>query len=178
MLESAVMPPGKPIRVTQERRAATRLVASLSLAVLGVATTAGGFGNTFVQDELPLVLRNRTIHTLATPTSFFTQPYWHDPFPPALYRPLATTAHALEWKLGGGSPRPFRLVSAALIIGAGIAVYGLASLLLPHWGAWTAAALFVVHPLHVEATALAINPNPVRSGRSRSQRPVQSTRRA
>ena len=151
------MPQESPIRHANERRAPPWLAASLSLALLGAATTAGGFGNAFVQDELPLILKNRTIHALSAPASFFTQPYWHDPFPPALYRPLATTAHAVQWKLGGGSPRPFRWVSAALLIGAGLTLYGLGCLLLPPWGAWIAAALFVVHPLHVEATALAIN---------------------
>ena len=151
------MPQESSIVQGRERRAAPWVAASLGIALLGVASTAGGFGNSFVQDELPLILKNRTIHTLTTPSSFFTQPYWHDPFPPALYRPLTTTAHALQWKLGGGSPRPFRWVSAALLIGAGLAVFGLGSLLLPPWGALIAASLFVVHPLHVEATALAIN---------------------
>ena len=59
-----------------QRRAAPWLAASLSLALLGVATTAGGFSNSFVQDELPLILKNRTIHTLTAPSTFFTQPYW------------------------------------------------------------------------------------------------------
>jgi hypothetical protein len=122
-----------------------------------VAATAPGFGNRFVQDDLPLILRNERVHTLARPAALFTTPYWHDPFPPALYRPLTTTALALQWKAGGGSPAIYRWVSAALLAGAAIALFHLAVLVLPLAAAAAVSLLFVVHPVHVEATALGVN---------------------
>lgn len=132
-------------------------VVPIPLAVLAVVVTAPGFGNQFVQDDLPLILRNETIHTLSRPDRFFTTPYWHDPFPPALYRPLATTGLALQWKAGSATPAVYRWVSAALLAGAAIALFELAALILPLAAAAAASALFVVHPVHVESTAMGVN---------------------
>ena len=134
-----------------------RRVAELALAGLALLVTAPGFGNQFVQDDLPLIFRNERVHTLSRPTGFFTTPYWHDPFPPALHRPLATATLALQWKAGGGAPVIYRLVSAALLAGAAIALFHLAALLLPIAAAAVVSALFVVHPVHVEAVALGVN---------------------
>ena len=134
-----------------------RRVAELVLAALALVVTAPGFGNRFVQDDLSLILRNERVHTLARPTGFFTTPYWHDPFPPAHYRPLATAGLALQWKAGGGTPGIYRLVSAALLAGAAIALFHLAAGLLPLPAAAVLSALFVVHPVHVEAVALGVN---------------------
>ena len=134
-----------------------RWVAELALAALALAVTAPGFGNRFVQDELPLILRNERVHTLAEPAGLFTTPYWHAPFPPAHYRPLATAALAVQWKAGGGSPVVYRWASAALLAGAAIALFHLGTLILPWAAALAAAGLFAVHPVHVEAVALGIN---------------------
>ena len=104
-----------------------------------------------------MIVGNQTVHRIDDPARFFVLPYWNLPFPPALYRPLATATQALQWVAGGGEPALFRWASAVLLIGAGLALYRLAGLLLPSWGAWSAAALFMVHPVHVEATAVAVN---------------------
>jgi len=131
--------------------------ALLSLVAIGTLTTATSIRNGFTQDDLPLILANKTVHSLESPWRFVVEPYWNDPFPPALYRPLATATHAVQWAVGDGSPRAFRLTSVALLFGAGLALFGFASLLLPRALAWSAAALFLAHPVHVEATALAVN---------------------
>jgi protein O-mannosyl-transferase len=131
--------------------------APFSLSVLGLAVALFGIRNQFVQDDLPLIARNQVVQTLAAPGRFFTEPYWHDPFPPALYRPLATTMHALQWAIGGGSAIPFRAVSALMVVAAGLVFFYLACRLLPRPGAWAAAALFMVHPVHVEAIGPAVN---------------------
>ncbi|HJR33466.1 MAG TPA: hypothetical protein VJ817_00845 [Gemmatimonadales bacterium] len=141
-----------------------RWVAELSLAALALAVTAPGFGNRFVQDELPLILRNERAHTLAEPSGFFTTPWWHAPFPAALYRPLATAALAVQWKVGGGSPVIYRWASAALLAGGAIALFHLGTLILPWVAALAAAALFAVHPVHVEAVALGINQGELAAG--------------
>lgn len=140
-----------------ESRRRPRWVVELALAALALAVTAPGFDNRFVQDELPLILRNERVHTLANPAGLFTTPYWHAPFPPALYRPLATAGLAVQWKAGGGSPAMYRWVSAALLAGAAIALFHLGTLILPWVAALAAAALFAVHPVHVEAVALGVN---------------------
>jgi protein O-mannosyl-transferase len=128
------------------------------LAVLVIAASASVTANDrFVQDDLPLVLRNERVHTLAAPAGFFTQAYWHDPFSPALYRPLATMTLAVEWVAGDGSPAVFRWVSVAMLVGGAVSLFLLARLILPAPAAWAAAALFAVHPVHVEAIAPAVN---------------------
>ncbi len=134
-----------------------RWVAPIALAALVLAVTAPGFGNRFVQDDLPLILKNERVHTLTRPAGLFTTPYWHDPFPPALYRPLATTGLALQWKAGNGTPAVYRWVSAVLLAGTAIALFQLAALILPLGAAAMVSCLFVVHPVHVEATALGVN---------------------
>jgi hypothetical protein len=144
---SAHTPPSRP----------RRWVVPISLAALALAGSGSGFSNQFVQDELPLILKNGTIHTLSRPAAFFSTPYWNDPFPPALYRPLATAGLALQWSAGRGTPPVYRWVSVGLLIAVGIALFQLGALMLPAPAAWAAAALFVVHPVHVEATAPAVN---------------------
>ena len=129
----------------------------LSLVALAALVTTPGFKNRFTQDELSLIVTDEAVHTLARPAVFFTQAYWHDPFPPALYRPLATAGLALQWRAGGGQPAVYRWVSAALLAGSAVALFLLAVQCLPYFAAWAVAALFAVHPLHVEATALGVN---------------------
>ena len=133
------------------------LVAASSLVALCLASTVTGLGNKFAQDDMPVIERNPVVHTLSEPLTFFTQSYWPKPFPPALYRPLATTAFAVQWVAGGGSPVVYRITSIAMYAAAGLALYYLAGLLLPPLLAWLVAALFMVHPVHVEAVAVAVN---------------------
>src|ERR1019366_7020603 len=87
----------------------------------------------------------------------FTQAYWPAPYPRELYRPLTSALLAMEWVAGGGRPVLFRIVSILIYVGAVLAVYRLARRLLDPRAAWLAAALFAVHPVHVEAVAVAIN---------------------
>ena len=135
----------------------TSLVATVSLVLLGLGSSLTNLGNGFPQDDIPVIERNGVIHSLAEPWTFFTQSYWPKPFSPALYRPLATTGFAVQWAIGGGKAWLFRAVSDVMYIAAGLAVFHLAGLLLPALAAWLVAAFFMVHPVHVEAVAVAVN---------------------
>lgn len=128
-----------------------------SLIALCLASSVTNLGNRFAQDDMPVIERNGIVHTLAEPWTFFTESYWPKPFAPALYRPLATTGFAVQWQLSGGKPWFFRTVSIAMYLAAGLALFHLAGLLLPPAAAWLAAAFFMVHPVHVEAVAIAVN---------------------
>ncbi len=149
--------PGRPMT-------SRRWIATGSLVVLGLASTVTNLGNRFSQDDMPVIEKNPVVHTLARPWTFFTQSYWPKPFPPALYRPLATTGFALQWQIGGGRPWVFRLTSIALYLAAGLALHRLALLLLPPLAAWLAAAFFLIHPVHVEAVAVAVNQSEIMVG--------------
>ncbi|MGE0443179.1 MAG: hypothetical protein AB7L66_22950 [Gemmatimonadales bacterium] len=134
-----------------------RLAAIAALVALGLASSFGNLPNRYAQDDMPVIERNPVVHTLAEPWTFFTESYWPKPFPPALYRPLATAGFAVQWQLGGGRPVAFRLASNLLYLAAGLALFHLAGLLLPPLAAWLVAAFFLVHPVHVEAVAVAVN---------------------
>jgi len=127
------------------------------LVFLAVAASVSGLLNQFAQDDFPIIWKNGAVHDLVHSYRFFAQPYWPKPFTPDLYRPLAVISYAIQWAVGGGSPLLFRLVSYLLYAISSIMVFRLCRLLLPFACAFAAAALFAVHPVHVEAVAMAVN---------------------
>jgi protein O-mannosyl-transferase len=132
-------------------------LAAAGLVFLAVAASISGLFNQFAQDDFPIIWKNPAVHDLWHSYRFFAQPYWPKPFTPDLYRPLAVISYAVQWAIGGGSPLLFRIVSYALYAVTTLAVFRLARMLLPFAVAFAVAALFAVHPVHVEAVAMAVN---------------------
>ncbi len=128
-----------------------------AIALLALSASAPSLPNVFVQDDIPVVLKNQDNHSISKPWSAFTRPYWPKPFSPDLYRPLMSVGLAAQWVAGGGSPVIFRVTSILLYVASAVAFFWLAAMLLPVEAAWVAAALFAVHPVHVEAVAVAVN---------------------
>ena len=129
-----------------------------TLVLLALASSLAGIRNKWVQDDLPIITVSKVLHSLARPWAFFTQPWWPDPYPKELYRPLTSTLLALQWAIsGGGQPLVFRICSNLLYVVATLAVFYLAKRIVSPTAAWLAAALFAVHPVHVEAVAVAVN---------------------
>lgn len=122
-----------------------------------VAASISGIFNQFAQDDYPIIWKNPAVHDFLHSYQLFAQSYWPPPFTPDLYRPLAVFSYAVEWAISGGSPMVFRIVSYALYAVVTLAVFRLARMLLPFAAAFAAAALFAVHPVHVEAVAMAVN---------------------
>jgi hypothetical protein len=129
----------------------------LLAGLLALAASISGILNQYVQDDIPIIWKNPSIHSLDGIDALFTRPYWPPPFISALYRPLASVSFALEWAAGGGSPAMFRVVSYLLYATVSAGVFYVARLRLPTLVAFGVAALFAVHPLHVEAVAVAVN---------------------
>lgn len=127
------------------------------ILALAILASISGITNQFAQDDFPFILRNDAVHDLARGPRFFLEPYVGPPRPPELYRPLALLSFAVQWAVGGGAPLIFRLVSYLLYGATCLAVFGLARMVLPAVVAFAVAALFAVHPVHVEAVALAVN---------------------
>ncbi len=138
-------------------RRPSRTVLTTAIALLAIAASASSLPNVFVQDDIPVVLKNEDNHTISTPWTAFTRPYWPKPFSPDLYRPLMSVGLAAQWVAGGGSPLLFRVTSVLLYVASAVAFFWLAAMLLPAEAASVAAALFAVHPVHVEAVAVAVN---------------------
>lgn len=123
------------------------------VAILALAASITGLGNGFALDDIPIVLTNQRIHSLSAPWTFLGQTYWPADQGPALYRPLTIFGFALQWGASAGAPVVFHLTSILLYVAAALAVFWLALELLPRPVALVAAALFAVHPVHVEAVA-------------------------
>ena len=119
-------------------------------AALAAAMALPSLRNGYVYDDVLLVLQNPRVHGLAQSGALWHSSYW-----PAglLYRPLTTQLFAFEWALGNGNPLPFHLVTLLLAALSAALLFRLARRLLPDGPALLAAALFAVHPVHVEVLA-------------------------
>jgi hypothetical protein len=127
------------------------------LVFLAIAASISGLTNQFAQDDGVLIWRNPLVHDLLHGFRFFAEPYWPKPFTQDLYRPLALLSFAIQWAIGAGEPMVFRIVSYLLYTACALAVFRMVRLTLPFAAAFAAAALFAVHPVHVEAVAMAVN---------------------
>ena len=129
----------------------------LLIALLAVVASLSGVGNQYVQDDIAVIWKNGEVHHLSGVGRLFTHSYWPPPFIPALYRPFASVVFMAQWLAGGGSPIAFRVVSYALYGLTCVGFFRLARVRLPLVVAAVVAALFAVHPVHVEAVAVAVN---------------------
>lgn len=130
---------------------------AIGIFCLALAASISGITNQFAQDEFGIILKNDALHHLSHALRFFAEPYTPAPFPPELYRPMALVSYAVQWAAGGGGPMIFRIVSYLLYGATCLAMFRLARVALPLAVAVAVAALFAVHPVHVEAVALAVN---------------------
>jgi 4-amino-4-deoxy-L-arabinose transferase-like glycosyltransferase len=122
------------------------------VALLALAACITSLGHDFTYDDRYVILMNDRVHSLHRFWRYFAQSYWPPKFGGDGYRPMVLLLFAVQWVLGGGAAWMFHLVNILLAVATALAVYWLALALLPEAGAWLAAALFAVHPVHVEVT--------------------------
>lgn len=127
--------------------------AGLAIALLAIGVSLLSLRNGFAYDDGPIVQGNPRIHSLRGIPALFADSYWGANVPAGGYRPLTLAMLALEWAIGGGAPVAFHAANVLLYAVLSLAVYRLARHALPRPAAWIAAALFAVHPVHVEAVA-------------------------
>jgi len=127
----------------------------LAAALLFVVVFSSGIGirNGFTYDDVYVIQKNGSVHTLEAWWRVFARPYWPRAYGSDGYRPLTILAFTTEWVTGGGSPLVFHVMNIALYGAITVAVFWIATMLLPLTAAWIVAALFAVHPVHVEAVA-------------------------
>jgi len=101
----------------------------------------------YVWDDDRLLTNNPNIRTLAGLVRT-----WTDPRANTDYYPLTHSSWWLEYHLFGLNAFVFHLDNVLLHIGTGFVFWLLLRLLMVP-GAWVAAAVFLVHPLHVESVA-------------------------
>jgi hypothetical protein len=83
----------------------------------------------------------------------FATTYWPRSMGGDGYRPLTVIAFRAQWLLADGKPQLFHAVNVVLHVVTAVAVFGLVASVLPSAAALVAAALYAVHPIHVEAIA-------------------------
>ena len=126
---------------------------AISLALLAIAASATGIVNGFTYDDRPVILENPFMRDLHGWWRAFTTPYWPPDWGSDGYRPLTSLAFKLEFALSGGNAMVIHGANIALYALSAVLAYYLARRVLPEWCAWVVAALFAVHPVHVEAVA-------------------------
>jgi protein O-mannosyl-transferase len=124
-----------------------------AIVALAIASSATGIDNGFTYDDRPIIVQNDRVRDLANLPHVFAQTYWPPRSGPSLYRPLTILGFTLEWAAGESSPRVFHLTNIIEYAAVALAVFWLAAAILPMPASWIAAALFAVHPVHVEAVA-------------------------
>jgi len=127
------------------------VIAVISIVLLAVAASATGVTNGFAFDDVYIIETNKAVHSLARWWELAAGSYWPPERGGDLYRPLTMLSFALQWAAGGGSPLPFHIASIVLYAVVCVAFYRVVVVMLPLPAAWLAAALFAVHPVHVES---------------------------
>lgn len=122
-----------------------------SVISLALAASISGIVNGFAFDDVHIIVEDNRTHSLAHWWQLFAQSYWPLEKGGDLYRPVTMLGFAVQWALGGGAPLVFHIVSIALYALVCAVFLGVLLELLPMRAAWLGAALFAVHPLHVEA---------------------------
>jgi hypothetical protein len=125
----------------------------VSLLLLVGLSSGIGIHNGFTYDDVEVIKRNNEVHSLHHWWTYFARSYWPRVYGGDGYRPVTMLAFATQWVLGGGAAWVFHATNIALYAAVTIAVFWFASLLFPTAAAWLVAALFAVHPVHVEAVA-------------------------
>jgi len=124
----------------------------VTLALLALAATVTTLGHDFTYDDRDIILGNDRVHSLAHLPRLFIETYWPANYGGDGYRPIVMSLFTLQWVAANGAPWIFHLVNILLAVATTLAVYCCAAAVLPTLGAWVAAALFAVHPVHVEVT--------------------------
>jgi len=129
------------------------LLPAIALVLIVLAASGTSLGNGFAYDDLLIIRDNQQIHRLADMAFDFVQGYWPQEHGGALYRPLTLVLFSLQWAAGRGAPWVFHAVNVTLYAALTLGLFGLGRRILPTGAAWLGAALFAVHPVHVEAVA-------------------------
>ncbi len=134
-----------------------RWAAPIALLVLAGLAMGNIIPNKFTRDDIGLILENPLVKSWSGVWHAFNAAYW----PPAdsgeLYRPLSIAWLTIQWQLGGGHELLFRLCSLAAYGASCLAVWAVLKRVAPLPAAWVGAALFAVHPVHVEALVEAVS---------------------
>ncbi len=147
------LPPTSSTRVAAHARSKTALLAIL-LVLLTLAAFLPAIRAGFVWDDDRAIRDNALLDSSEGLRKIWAEPSSMSDFE-AHYWPLVYTSFWVEHQLWGDDPRGYHAVNVLLHLANALLVW-LVLLRLAVPGAWLAAALFAVHPVHVESVAWAI----------------------
>lgn len=101
----------------------------------------------FIWDDQDYILENQTLRDLSG-----LKDIWFSPQATPQYYPLVHTGYWIEYQLWGLNPTGYHVTNVLLHALAAVLLWSLLWRLAVPW-AWLAAALFAVHPVHVESVA-------------------------
>ncbi len=122
-------------------------MAALALVALTCTAYGPAYRAGFIWDDDDYVTDNRALDTVGGLARI-----WLDPGAVPQYYPLTFTSFWLEHRIFGDAPLGYHVVNVALHALNALLVW-LVLLRLDVPGAWLAAAIFAVHPVHVESVA-------------------------
>jgi len=122
----------------------------IAVVALALAASVSSVTNGFAFDDTHIIVGNEAVHSVTRWWELFAQSYWPPEKGGDLYRPFTMLGFRGQWAVGGGSPLVFHVTSIVLYALVCSAFFWVVVGLLPLSGASLAAALFAVHPLHVE----------------------------
>ena len=128
---------------------------SILLPLLGLVTFvvySGTLSFEFVWDDWPQIVNSPLIRSWSNlPRAFGSDLWYHVARHQVYYRPLFVAWSMLNYTLFGLQPWGWHLGAVLLHVGAVLAVFWLARRLgLEYWTATLAAAIFALHPVHIE----------------------------
>ena len=75
------------------------------LVALALSASVVGLSNDFTYDDLYIIVQNGRIHHLHHWWRVFVDSYWPPEFGAEGYRPITMLLFAVQWVIGGGTPR-------------------------------------------------------------------------
>jgi tetratricopeptide (TPR) repeat protein len=122
-------------------------------AVVAALAYATALRNGFTLDDIAIVERNPTAHSVSAALAAFDQTYWPPEFGSGLYRPLVVLSFAADWQLSGGNAHWLHAVNIGWHAAASALLVPVLAAYVGPAAALAGGVVFAVHPVHVEAVA-------------------------
>lgn len=127
--------------------------ASVVVALVAALATASALRNGFAADDVPIVERNPTAHSVNSALASFDQAYWPPEYGSGLYRPLVILSFGLDWQVSGGNAHWLHAVNIGWHAAASALLVPVLAAYVGPAAALAGGVVFAVHPVHVEAVA-------------------------
>jgi tetratricopeptide (TPR) repeat protein len=124
-----------------------------AVALIAAATYLTALPNRFTLDDEAIVEKNPAAHDVRAALRAFDEPYWPPEHAAGQWRPLLILSFAVDWTLSGGDPLWLHAANVIWHAGASALIVPVLAAYASPAATLAGAAVFAVHPVHVEAVA-------------------------